>query len=375
MKFIIHRETFLKSLNTTSKAIASKAIIPALANFKITVTKQGIDITTSNGDTSIIDKIATNKEDGTTILSVEREGSCLAFGRLVEIVRKLSGTDVSVELIDSSILKVDDGKSSYKLATMDAEEFPNFDFALDEECSFKMSTQEFAKCANQVAFAASTKDSKPILTAVNFCTANGELTITATDTARLSRKIVKIGTNKLLKANIPAKTFQDVAKMAEEFKEITIGILEKKAYFVFGNTILFTTLISGDYPNVSSIISRSFSIVLEANAQEMIDAMERVSVLFLERNVSAKLKITRGEVKISSKSPTLGSVEESISRFSFDSEDFELIYNCDYVLGAIRALGQSDVIFEFGGSLKPFIIRSENEPSLVQVITPLRMFN
>ena len=124
--------------------------------------------------------------------------------------------------------------------------------------------------------------------AVNFQANDGTMSVSATDTARLSRKVIDISTNKNLKANISARTITDVAKMAEESSDITIGILDTKAYFIFGTTTVFTSIIAGEYPNVSSVISHGFSIDLQVSASEMIETLERVSVLSLERNVAAK---------------------------------------------------------------------------------------
>ena len=162
MKFIINRESLLKSLTMVGRAIASKNIIPALSNYKMVLLKDQLEITGSNGDVSIVDKISAVDTDGSTVISVEREGSCLAVGRLGEIIRKMSGYEVSIELIDGSVLKVGDGKSSFKLVTMNTDEFPSFDFSTKQECEIQIKTEEFLKCSNQVAFAASTKDAKPM---------------------------------------------------------------------------------------------------------------------------------------------------------------------------------------------------------------------
>ena len=100
--------------------------------------------------------------------------------------------------------------------------------------------------------------------------------------------------------------------------------------------------------------------------------MERVALLFIDKQTYAKFKVSASEFKITSRSPQFGSTVENINNYKFESQPFEINVDCDCVTQAIRAIGKENIIFKFTGERKPLFIVSEDEPDLIQVITPLK---
>ena len=58
-----------------------------------------------------------------------------------------------------------------------------------------------------------------------------------------------------------------------------------------------------------------------------------------------------------------------------ENNEFEISLDCDYIVAAIRAFNTPYVKLQFTGEVKPMYIRSDDEPNLVQVVTPLRILN
>ena len=376
MKFIINKQALIKSLNTVTKVTNQKNVNPILNNLELVLDSNKLQIIGSNGETSILDIIGKNDESGNKLISIEREGSLLVNSRISEIVRRMEGSDITFELIDGTILKINDAKSSFKLSTIDVKEYPDLDFGANFEGCLTLDSDVFIKSVDQVAFAASTKDAKPILKAVNIISESGKVSLAATDTARLSRKLLDITYNKNVNVNVPAKTLQDVSKMLEGIKEIKIIFEDNRVIFGFGSTILFSSLISGTYPPVASVIAKQFEWNLEVNTNELIGALERVGVLFLDKDIVAKFILSESSCKITSKSSQFGSNEEILNTFKYEGEPLEISFNSEYLLGAVRAIGQQDVSISFSGEVKPFMVKGANkEDGLVQIITPLRTFD
>lgn len=372
MKFIIKRELLLKSLINVSKVFSTKVLLPVLTNFRFSLRSEKLEILASNGETTILDSIDTVNEYGDKVFEFTSTGECLVPNRVLEIIRRLTGENISIDCIDNSILAIDDGNTSFKLNTVPSKEYPYISLDLTSD-AVEVNAKEFAKSVSQVAFAASNKDTVNVLTSVNIFTKERKLVLSATDGARLSRKIINIGSAKEYKANVPSKIISDVSKMCEGYDTILIGFEDKKIFFRLGATIIFTSLIAGDYPNLSGILSSRYTIDLHTNSKEIISALDRVALLFIDKQTSAKFKVAASEFKITSKSPQFGSVVENIVNYSFNSQPFEINVDCDYVTQAIRAIGKEDIIFKFTGETKPLFIVSEDEPNLVQVITPLRV--
>jgi DNA polymerase-3 subunit beta len=375
MKFIINKSVLVNSLNTVTKIASTKSIDAILNNLKFTISQQGLEIVGSNGDVSIIDMISRVDNQGNPLITIDNDGSFLVSTRVSDIVRSMEGNELAFEIVDGTVLKINDSKSSFRLNTMNAKEYPDLDFNYRDEDGFLISKEVFIQAVNQVAFVASTKDTKPILKAVNITCDGGRMTLVATDTARLSRKIIEVPFNKKIVANVPAKTLMDVSKMLDNATALQIIFGANRVVFKFGTTILYSSLMAGDYPNIASIISKKFTWNLQVSANELIGALERVSVLFLDkaRENAAKLTLSENVCKLTSRSAQFGSTEEIISMFKYDGEPLEIAFNCDFALAAIKATGKQDIIMYFGGEIKPFMIKAVDDENFVQIITPLRI--
>ena len=290
MKFKVLREELLKNVQIASRAIAAKNPVPVLANFKLLIDDKGLTILSSNNELSIVTRVPIAIKVK-TILSDMQPGGTLVNAKLFsDIARKVSGDELSVELFDGTIVQVGDGRSTYKLNSVKVEEYPEIDLDTNG-VRFDMSAKMLKKIVEQTAFAASTKEQRPIMTAVNLDVGDGKLVATATDSASLSRKEIAIDSPVKFTANVPAKTLIDVIGLTDTEDTVTILTTDKRITFEFGTTMLVSRLIGGEYPNTSNIIPKTTNFFLLANAKELMAAMERVALLSVERENVVKLSL------------------------------------------------------------------------------------
>ncbi|MBP5694412.1 MAG: DNA polymerase III subunit beta, partial [Bacilli bacterium] len=213
-------------------------------------------------------------------------------------------------------MKIEDSKSNFKLNSIRAEEYPDIDLSVSG-ASLTLPGKDIQTLVESTAFAASIKETRPILTAVSLEAGDFKLTATATDTARLARKHIDIESDVRFVANIAAKKLLDIVRSFEEGDEVTIAVNDKKAVFAFGNSVISTRLTSGDYPNTKNIFPKVFNYHLEVNAQDFLKAMERVSLLSTEYEGVVKLIMDQDEVEMISRSSMVGSANEKLKVFQF----------------------------------------------------------
>jgi DNA polymerase-3 subunit beta len=208
--------------------------------------------------------------------------------------------------------------------------------------------------------------------AINLKAEAGKLTATATDSARLSRKSIAVDPALRFSANIPARTLIDVTKLFEPGSEVDINASADKVILSFGTTLVSSRLISGDYPVSSSIIPTNFNYFLEVNAQQLLSAVDRVSVLSTDRAAVVLLSMAQDSVEVSSSSDQTGSGAEKLTTIQFTGERLDIAFNAIFVSQAVRALGSEDVVLSFIGEMKPFVIKDPKDDSIVELITPMR---
>ena len=166
----------------------------------------------------------------------------------------------------------------------------------------------------------------------------------------------------------------EASKSVSNEEEIVLFISDKKVLFVLKDTTIVSRLISSEYPNTKNIIPKSFYYYLEVNSNEFLSAMDRISLLSVERENSVKITMTDSKVELSSKSQQVGSAVESLNLFKFQGERLEISFNAEFVASAIRALKSEDVLISFVGEMKPFTVTDRNNQNIIQLITPLRTF-
>ena len=373
MRFTIRREELLKGLTIASRAVANKVAVAVLANLKIELTENGLFITGSNYDLTIRTQVP-YRFDGVEIIRNYKEGATLINARLItEIARKMESEEITLDVIDSTIATISDNRSEYKLNCVRPEEYPDLDLE-PNGTMLTLSKADFDTLVSQTAFAASLKEQRPILTAMNLEAANGQLTATATDSARMARKNISIPEDIKFIANVPAKMMVEVDHLLEGMESVDIAFSDKKALFSLGRTIVASRLIAGDYPNTKNIVPRVTNYHLEVNANDLIKAIDRANILSMDRENVVDLSMSEDGVEISAKSQQVGSATERIDVFKYDGQELRVSFNSEFVVAAVKALNCEDVTFAFVGEMKPFVVKNASDDSIIQIVTPVRTY-
>ena len=375
MRFTIKREEFLKGLNIASRAISSKNAKAVLENFKLELNEKGLFITGTDENISIKTQVPykLGEED---IIRNYKEGSVLIKARLlVEMIRKMDTEEITLDVIDSTIATISNSnnRSEYSLNCVKVDEYPDLDLDANGT-ELTLSRADFDILVSQTTFAASLKEQRPILTALNLEASNGILTATATDSARMARKTLSIPLGVEFVANVPAKMMNEVNHLLEGRESVSIAFSDKKALFTIGTTVVATRLIAGDYPNTKNIVPKVTNYLLEVNANDLMKAIERANILSIDRENVVDLTMSEDGVEISAKSSQVGSAVEKIDIFKYVGQNLKVSFNSEFVIAAVKALGSADVTFAFVGEMKPFIVENASDDSVVQIVTPVRTY-
>ena len=372
MRFTIKREELVKSVGIAFRAISNKISYPILENLKFDLDSNGLCITGSNYEITIQTTIPYKTEDK-EIIRNSKIGSLLIKGKLVsDIIKSMDDEEITFDVIDNSVT-ITDNHSEYRLNCMNYADYPDLDLE-GNGTNLVLSKDDFNNICDQTAFAASIKEQRPILTALNLEAANGVLTATATDSARLARKTINIPSDVNFVANVPAKMMVEVAHLIENLNEVSISISDKKALFRFDKTLVATRLIAGDYPNTKNIVPKNINYELEVNSDDLLKSIARANILSLDRENIVDLSMSEDSIEISAKSSQVGSAVERIDVFKYVGQNLHISFNSGFVIEAVKALGSADVTLAFVGEMKPFVVENASDDSVVQIVTPIRTY-
>jgi len=376
MKFAISKKYLLQALNTVSRAVSAKNPRAILTGIKIELNPNGLFLTGSDSDITIHTKVPYSVGEENIITSFEHGVVVISSKYITDIVRKLEGEIINFQTTDGNAVKITDTISDFSLNSMNSRDYPAIDLGLGGEDLPKvvLPTSVLNEIISQTSYAASEKETRPILTGVNFKADGNQLICVATDSYRLARKIVSIEEAAQFDVTVPARTLNEVAKVAEDELGVVIKVSDKKVNFQFKNTIVSTRVINGSYPDTSKLIPSSYEYKLDTIAQSFLTRVERASLLSLDKNNVVKLSMFREGVTLSAKTQEVGSAVEIVNDFRYEGDRLDISFAAKFVQDAIKALGCEEISFLFNGDSKPVIIRNEKDPSCVQLVLPVRTY-
>ncbi|TQR21594.1 DNA polymerase III subunit beta [Psychrobacillus vulpis] len=378
MKFEIMRHRLLDGLNDVMKAVSSKTTIPILTGIKLELTDEGLKLTGSDSDITI-QTIIKAEEDGEQVIRVIEEGSIVVQARMFnEIIRKLPTSDVEIEVKENYHTHIRSGKSKFHLIGQEASEYPLLPEVLDDR-QFVIPADLVKSIVRETVFAVATSESRPVLTGVLWQVKDGELTCVATDSHRLARR--KISLEQALEGEynvvIPGKSLNELSKIiGESSQPVNIAITNQQVLFKTEDVSLYSRLLEGNYPDTSRLIPTEYKTIVTMNGKALFQAIDRASLLAREeRNNIVRLSSLEGNtVEISSSSPEIGEVEEEIQSTSIEGEEIKISFSAKYMMEALRALDGHDVIVQFTGAMRPFILNSVHDDTVLQLIVPVRTY-
>ena len=371
MKFIIKQDILLESLNHASKAISPRNLIPILTGIKFDLKEDGLYLSASDTDISIRCFIPNEK-----ITEVSEFGSIVIGGKyIVEIVRKLPNTDITIEVLDGYKMIISTSNTEFNLNGINPNEFPNLDLEETKE-PIILKTDLFKTIISQTFFATSQNESRPLLTGINFRIEGNTLEVIATDSYRLAKKSINIDKelDEIVNIVIPGKNLMELSKIIDDEKEnLELHVFENKILFKYKNILFLSRLLAGTYPATSSIIPTEFKINVECNCNAFYEMIDRASLLTSDREKNTiRLELINRELIVSSNSPEIGKVEE---KMMVDSDDtIAISFSSKYMLDCIKSFGTTNVTLYMNSDSSPIIVKSNDDESLVELVLPIKTY-
>ncbi|MGM9834654.1 MAG: DNA polymerase III subunit beta [Bacilli bacterium] len=372
MKFSIDKNLILENLSNVSKAISNKNIIPILNGIKFELTEEGLYLTASDSELSIRTFIEKEK-----IESVEQTGSIIIQSKyILDIIRKLPSNIINFELMDGLKIKIFTETSQYDLNCLDSKDYPSMKLE-ESKNPLVLESSLFKTIINQTSFAISTQELRPLLTGINFKIVGDVLECIATDSYRLAKKNIKLETPVDNDVNIviPGKNIIELDKILSEDGNIEMHIFTNKVLFKYKNIIFQTNLLNGTYPNTSNLIPTEFEIIVNSKLSEYSSAIDRAALLTQgkDKNI-VKMKIKNNSMIINSYASEIGKVEEKLTIETSADANIDISFSAKYMLDALKTIKDEDILILLNGEVKPIVIKSVKDESLIQLILPIKTY-
>lgn len=366
MNIKLLQENLQKALTHITRVVPSKPQIPVLQNIKLTATKEGLEIT------------ATNMETTETIWvggKVEKEGSvCVSARVLFEFVATLPPETVQIQQKDEQLIVSSAGFEA-QLPTVSSSEFPPSP-SLSLKDAGSINKEKFVAALSNVLFAAATDEGRPMLTGIKVVEDGDQTMFVATDGYRLSLCRMAMSVKSLSQAIIPARALSEVVKLSGEEKAedgIKIGLAgEHQVGFVVGETTLLTRLLDGEYPNFERIIPKTFTTRALIEKESLLRAVRSAAIFARDNANIVRLSLDKQKIVVSANAAQVGKNSIELSA-KIDGDGGEIAFNSRFLLDFLSNYQEDEFLFEMTGSLNSGVFKPVKDDSYLHIIMPVRV--
>jgi DNA polymerase III subunit beta len=368
LKLTVSRETLLTRLSIAVRGASARSAIQTLSGVLVRVEDESAELQ------------ATDMELGLRVgleVTSSSPGIAVVPGRLLlDVVRSLPQDEVTLEYRSSQQdVELVGGTARFHLRTLPPEDFPKLPEAPGEGI-LNMPAGAFVDTISRVARAASRDETRPHLTGVLVTASARELRMVATDSYRLSVKETTLDTelDGSLEANVPARTLQELGRIAGGSGADTIGVasLENQVVFTVDDVVLSSRLVEGRFPNYQQLLPESYEHELRVGRDELLEVVRRVGLL-AQKNAPLRLRFTEGALDVSAQTPDVGEASESLP-VPFSGEPLEIGFNPEFFREGLESAESDELVLKLISPLRPGLIQSGDDGAgFLYLVMPIRL--
>lgn len=375
MRVTVLQENLAHGLSIVSRAVSPRSTLPVLANVLVATDEGRLRLS------------ATNLELGITCwigAKIAEEGSTTVPARtFTDLVSTLPSDQVEMTLnVRNQKLNVRCASSNTDINCIDAQEFPPMPVP-DLAEGVEINVVQLKEMIQQVAFAASADEARPVLTGVLLNAQGNQITLQAADGFRLSIRKAELSASlpHPIKAIIPARALAELARIASDGEtSVTMVMPPGRGQVIFHmkDVELVSQLIEGSYPDLEQVIPRSHQTRTVISTSAILKACKQAEIFAREGSHIARIQITPGAdnapgtVEISGQSEETG-FNQTVIDANIEGKQLLIAFNVRFLREVLDVVQTANVILETNIETTPGVFKPAGEDNFLHVIMPMHL--
>ena len=374
MKVTVTQQHLAHGLSIVSRAVSPRSTLPVLANVLLATDEGRLRLS------------ATNLELGITCwipAHIDEEGSVTLPARtFVDLVGTFPPDNVVMSLDErTQTINLVCNASIHDIKGIDAHDFPPMP-VVDPEEGIELNLADFKDMIQQVAFAASTDEARPVLQGVKMDVVDNVITLAATDGFRISvrKEALSSPVSQDISIIIPARAMNELARIFSDVDKAVRMIVPSgrgQVIFRLKDAELVSQLIDGNFPDYKAIIPKSAKTKTIISTPAFLKACKQAEVIAREGNNIIRLDILPGEdgpgkVEINSQTEETGKSDISVEA-NIEGSGLLIAFNVRFLREVLDVIHSPNVALETNANNSPGVIRPMGDEDFVHVIMPMHL--
>ncbi len=365
MKIICNTSILSEAASNVQKAVMTKTAMPILEGILFTTTDHGLKLTGYDLEIGIETVIEADIiEEGSVILNAKT---------FCDIIRHIPYDKVIFETDDKLQCKIYCGDIEYYMSGINPKDYPELPVIVNGK-DIEVSQKVLKDMIKKTIFSVAVNDVRVIHKGIKFEIRPGEIRLVAIDSHRIAIRKEFINYNgEELSFVVPSKTMGETMKLIpDDDKFVKIGLGRRHILFEINGYTIISRLLEGEFMKYESIIPQNFNTVVRIKTKELIDSIERVSLIITDRfKAPLKMEFEENEIRMST-TTALGTANDKLEA-SIDGNDIEIGIQSRYILDALRASEEDEVMINMVNPLSPVCIVPTTGDSFLYLILPVRL--
>ncbi len=371
MLITIDKESLLKSINIADSIISSKNINTILANCLFNVSKNTIEIVSTDNEIAIRTSVAARSDKAVSFAANGKKFS--------SILKELPNDELDVNVSDSFSINIHskskDVKGNYTLIGLSADEFPEIPHFMEEN-SIEIEQSVLKEMIRKVIYAASSDTIKPVFNGIFFISnAKGSVSAVSTDSRRLSfitrniKQDISFGEGII----IPLKTVHEVYRLLESSGTCRFSYNNNQCFFKIANTEIISRIVDGQFPNYRQVLPKEYMFEIEIETKKLFDSVKRAMIFTREPANKIIMNIQKNKIIMQASAAELGEAEEEIAVISSKDEKISIGINAQFLIEALKEVDSNTIRCGITGQMSPVTIVPANDDAYISIIMPIQI--
>ena len=369
MNFSCEKALLQNAIAVTGRAVSQKSSIPALEGLLLHAGEGGLTVSGYNMQTGIRAKVSAG---------VEEYGDIVLNARLFgDIVRRMPDDLVTFTSNEKLQVRLRCGDADFEIPGLSAADYPDLP-EVEDEYAVSMKRKTLRAMIEEVAFAVSANESRPVHTGALFEIGEGSLTMAAVDGFRLAvRKepLEKLegGAFSFVAPGSALNEVKNICSDVEDLAEITLG--KRHILFTVGDVELICRRLEGEFLDYRNAIPKQNPIAVTVETKALMESIDRVSVVISDKLKSpVRCRFEEGRVLLSAK--TGNGEAKDVCRLEGDGDGLEIGFNNRYLMDALRYAPADTVRVELNTGVSPAIlVPTDGADNFLYMVLPVRLKN
>ncbi len=376
MKLVCTQRALAEGLAIVERAVPTKSPLPVLSNVLLATDDGRLKLVANNLEMAISTWVAADVADAGAVT--------LPAKLLADFVTSLVGGDMEMALKPGTkTMNLKCGRYEANINGIDAEDFPAVP-TVGEGPRCQVAAKTLRMGINQVAFAAATDETRPVLSGVLVTIEGDELTMAAADGFRLAVRTIPLAESveEKLSLLVPGRTLIELARIiadTDDPVEIAATPNRNQVMFQYPGLLVVSRLIEGQFPDYQRIIPQSYQTRVVLPVAELLQATKTAAVFSRENSNIVRLNVAPsgeelvpGRVDVLASSAEMGDNAGQLDG-SVDGEETQIAFNVRYLRDALEAVSTGEVALEITGPTSPGLLKPVAGTGHLHVIMPMHV--